>query len=289
MVGGIDRNGTTRVPRVLGTQVSSNVRLARGTTSTMAVWSSIDGTSFGVYAREINNDGSFGPLLAIGSGDGPVVAFDGQDWLVVWIGEDGIMTALLRAHQAGAPVVRTLAPSGQQQVTPAVASRGSDFFVAWQERIPGAEYNDKGAFVDREGLITTTPVVLATPKAITWGIDIAASGSIYLVAITADGGVSLKSTRPIPGVFVSGIVTDSAQPRVRPRADGGFAILFGTQTTGRFTTINPAGEVKLDMKLPYGTDFLEENGNVEVIYTADDGLGPVYLDTFTTRRRAAGR
>jgi hypothetical protein len=288
MVGGIDRNGTTRLPRVLGTKVSSNVRLARGTTSTMAVWSSVAGTSSEVCAREINDDGTFGPLLAVGSGDGPVVAFDGQDWLVVWVG-DGIMTALLRAHQGIAPVVRTLAPSGQQQATPAVASRGSDFFVAWQERIPGAEYDDKGAFVDREGFITTTPVLLAKPKAITWGIDIAASGSTYLVAITSDGGVSLKSARPIPGVLVSGIVSDSAWPRVRAHVDGGFAILFHTRTTGRLTMLNPLGEVKLDTKLPYGADFLEENGNVEVIYTADDGFGAVYLDTFTARRRAAGR
>jgi hypothetical protein len=282
MVGGIDRSGTTRVPRVLGTQVRSNVRLARGTTSMMAVWSSVDWPSSEVYAREINDDGSFGPLLAVGNGDGPAVAFDGQDWLVVWE-SDQIMSALLRAHQVTAPVAQLLVPTGHQQARPAVASRGSDFLVTWLQYVPGAEYEYDGAFVDREGMTTTPPMLLATPTTTAWVLDVAASGSRYLLVIDD----IFTPGPPIPGVLVRSVLADR-QPRVRPRAGGGFAILFSTTYTTHFTTINAAGDVTLDTKLPYGTDFLEENGSVEVIYTADNGLGALYFDALTPRRRAVG-
>lgn len=273
MVGGIDRDGTTRVPRVLATGAFGNVRLARGATSTMAVWAG--------YAREINDDGSFGPLLAVGSRANPAIAFDGQDWLVVW--QDGqIMTALLRAHQTTPPIVRTLAPTGQQQVSPVVASRGSDFLVAWLERVPGAEYEYDGAFVDRDGMTTTPPMLLATPTTTAFVLDIAASGSRYLLVIDD----LFTPGSPIPDVLVRRVGTDT-QPRVRPHAGGGFATLFSTIDATHFMTLDALGEVTFDTTLPYGTDFLEENGSVKVVYSPDYGLGGVYLDTFTTRRRAA--
>jgi hypothetical protein len=303
MVGGIDRSGLRRTPRLLGASAQDAVRLARGAASTMAVWAT-GGNSPQIYAREIADTGTLGPPLLIGNGFEPAVAFDGDDWLVVWrsLGPlPQVMTALVRGQQqTDVPIVRTLSPSTNTQYEPVVASRGSDFFVVWQEQ-GSFSLGQKCAFVDRGGMTASASMTLTPSRLLAssfaWGMDVAANGTGYLVAVVTNGDpFSLVPSSPIPDVLVSGVQADPGftgpnpnHPRVRPRANGGFAILFSsTLGEGRFTTISARGEVTSDTMLPYGRDFLETNGAIDVLYTPDNSLGAVYFDTFTMRRRAVG-
>jgi hypothetical protein len=289
MIGGIDSNGAVRAPRLLASPVDvrTRVRLARGLTSAMAVWS--DGSS--VFAQELNDGGFWGVLIPLGAGKDPGVAFDGEEWLVVWSnGEQPaqIMSAQIHSRLLRGPLFHKVSPSSLAQTGAVVASRGTDFLVVWQEN--AAVNTFTAAYVDRNSFTSSPAMILAGSEAVAT-LDVAASGRLYLVAIqTAFGNFNLPPTSTIPDILVSGTHSPGVQ-RVRPRPDGGFDVLSeGIDRPLRFTIINKLGDITVDTRLPLrvdSADFVENDGRVTVAYsTAPDRQ--LVLQKFTLRRRIAG-
>jgi hypothetical protein len=146
------------------------------------------------------------------------------------------------------------------------------------------------AYVDRGGFTSSPPMILVGSEAVAT-LDVAASGRLYLVAIqTAFGNFNLPPTSTIPDILVSGTHSPGVQ-RVRPRPDGGFAVLSeGIDRPLRFTIINNLGDITRDATIPLrvdSADFIESDGRIQVAYsTAQDRQ--LLLQTFTLRRRITG-
>ncbi len=287
MIGGINSDGSLRAPRTLAAPATARVSLERGKTSTMAVWST-GGSQPEVFAQELNDSGHAGAPIPLGFGNDPSVAFDGDDWLVVWSDLESmpqVMSALIRGLLLPGPVVQKVSPSPGGQTKPVVASRGKDFLVVWLEYGVGLDFD--AAFVDRNGF-TASPMMMLAGTDYVSGLDLAANGDKYLLAVsTFSHNIGLTPTSTIPGIIVSGF--PSGLPRVRPRSDGGFAILVSGFSPARLVLIDALANVTFDGSLPFASsesDFIERDGRIDVAYTSCPFNDPqLFFDSFALRRR----
>src|SRR5258708_28074905 len=102
------------------------------------------------------------------------------------------MTALIRGFLLPGPAIRKLAPSANAQTKPVVASRGKDFLVVWVENAAALDFN--ATYVDRNGF-TSSPVMRLAGTGYVYGLDLAANGDLYFLAVvTASGNIGLTPT-----------------------------------------------------------------------------------------------
>lgn len=141
--------------------------------SYLAVWADQRGSSTDIYGTRVSAAGAvldpkgFAISTATGGQYKPRIAFDGTNYLVVWIdsrsGEYDIYAA--RVSKAGA----VLDPSGiavstakGMQRTPSVSFGGSNYLVVWEDRrnvsqdIYGARISTAGSVLDNKGFAICT-------------------------------------------------------------------------------------------------------------------------------------
>src|ERR1041385_2072213 len=90
-----------------------------------------------VTGQLMRDDGSTEPPFVIGNGLDPDVATDGKQWLVVWQTNEIVPqianTIVTSDLDVVSPPNTLLVRSDNMQTLPVVASRGSDYLVAWNE------------------------------------------------------------------------------------------------------------------------------------------------------------
>src|SRR6185369_197348 len=234
-LGGIDRGASHARPAgalAIGNERVSNLRIARSDNATLVLWLAQNPASPG-YAQLrglILRDGS--PLVptqafTLGDAAGAEVASDGHEWLVVW---QTFVTSRLEMRSTiitangtiVAPEGLPLAPANdaqQGQLNIAVASRGTDFLVAWTE-----DHSNGRQLLATSVSTAGTPVgVMDLAGGPINGIKIAANGRFYLIVVNANN-IGFPVTSIIPDILVAGV--PDAPFAVHARGDG-FAVLHG--------------------------------------------------------------
>lgn len=252
-------------------QVGSVVQTAHAAEGTLAVWSQDEH----VMAQFIRDDGSWDEPFVIGNGAAPEVASDGEQWLVVWEAKSQIASTIVTRDRT---VVATggalLAPSVSVQSHPAVASRGSDYLVAWSEQQAATQL--MAIHVSSAGNANGSALNVASTSG---AIQVAVSGQTYLIA--AENVVSAASD-----ILVISVASD--QPwRVRGYP-GGFALLEGSPIRTRFIDLH--GNIEQGGVLPLDAisfDFLFDGSRLVVAYEQSDGYlsSGLFLETYAPRRR----
>jgi hypothetical protein len=283
MLGGVDASFVPRPVRSLAAPAPTPVRLARGRDATLAVWSS-EGDAPRIYAQRIADSGGIAAPILLGSGRTPAVAFDAENWLVVWESATDIplvMSTLVSAsgislQPGGSP----LSPTDARQSHPAVASRGTDFLVAWIESPPAARPQLRAVGIGRAGQPTGDAMTLADSQYFT-ALDVAAGDGQYLLVVgTLEGNIGLPITSTISGILVAGA---PAPFRVRPRAGSGFLILAGSPP--HVIVIDRDANAFEGGTLPIKAtsfDFVVDGDRLIVAYAFDRA----YVQTFGGRQRA---
>jgi hypothetical protein len=298
LAGGVDADGHSRTPRVLGTSSTYGPpRLSRGRTSTLAVWGGGSAPAH-VYAQELPD----GRLIDLGAGSAPAVAFDGDGWMVVWVANTGsplqLLSALVHPGEIGATAARAVLPSPRSQFAPALASRGGDFLVVWQEDQHPGGFATKAALADRSGVATGSEFdVVDRPYGD--GLAVAASSGMYFICVLKTGLSSFSVATLSPDILL-GTASLSGAPallRVHDRAEGGFALLWGFAPSAlRFISLSTRGDIVQDAIVPRAisqmtsneADFLDDRGRLTLVYGSHSWFPRLFLETFTFRRRAVG-
>jgi len=271
--------GDVRGVREIAPAGSSVSRIAHASAGTLTVWSQ-DGR---VMARFQRDDDRFDPPFVLGDGRDPDVATDGDQWLVVWEKESQIASTIVTADRiVVSPGGTLLARSVSAQSHPAVASRGSDYLVAWSQQEAAAQLMAIG--VSTSGNPNGGVLDLASTRLAIQQIQIAVSGRRYL--IVAQNDLGFPATSLVPDIFVAGVPAD--QPfRVRGH-DGGFALLEGSPIRIHF--IDLLGNDQPGNVLPIAArsyDFLFDGPRLMLAYEQPDGYvsSTLFLETFAPRRR----
>ena len=291
-IGGLDRNTLqTRVSRpvTLQTEHLFNLHLSRSRNAALVLWSALlaSGKSE-VRASIIPNDGSPQINLTLPAATAAEVASDGDHWLAVWQSEGDtpqvLSTIITSQGIVVSPEGTPLAPSASAQRNVAIASRGSDYLVAWTENGPAS------------GLLMAIGVSSAgTPSggAMTLAggpigeIRIAANGRLYLIVVHASN-IGFPVTSIVPDILAAGV--PEMPVSVKPRADG-FAVLHGSPL--RTTYVDALGNHSdggvLTQSL-YDFDFLYDGPRLVLARTVSDGWSSqVLLDLYDPRIRVTGR
>ena len=284
MLGGVDRNFAVRPARSLAAPAPARVRLARGKDATLAVWSS-EGDTPQVFAQRIADNGGIASPVLLGAGHAPAVAFDGENWLAVWESADSarqILSSVVTGSGINLGAAR-VSPSDGQQTLPVVASRGTDFLVAWIETPPSLRPQLRAIGVGRAGQPNGSVMTFADSQYFTT-LDLGASGRQYLLVVqTLDNNIGLPVTSIIPDILVAGMPGPYGPLRVRPRASGGFIILSGSPL--HETTIDRDGNAFDGGALPItadSVDFVVDGDRLVVAYSR----GRAFVQVFGGRERA---
>jgi hypothetical protein len=276
MLGGLDANGAPRPVEVFAAPAQSKVELARFAGRTLAVWST-GGADPQVYAQLVG-----GTPQLLGIGDQAKVATNGSNALVVWRQAGKIVSSIVTAAgEVLSPNGMQLAPVSLDQSLPAVASRGSDYLVAWAHV---QNYNDLTAIgVSNEGFPSGGVMTLAATRDAITAIDMAASGRLYLITVANRAGdIGLGVTSIVQDILVNGV--EEGVLRVRGRQGGGFSILHGGAPL-RVANIDGFGNVASDSALPISAssaDFVLDGGRMVLAYSNDT---QVYVEMFGPRVR----
>ena len=263
------------------------VKIAHARGGTLGVWSD----SSAVWAQFIQDEGGYDAPFMLGQGTEPDVASDGTDWLVVWQTTDPrpqiTSTIVTNDRTVVSPGGLVLARSTSAQTFPAVASRGTDYLVAWDELNATSELTALG--VSPSGNPNGGVMHLAGTRGGIEEIQIAVSGRQYLVVAQNDAGdIGFPVTSIVQDILVAGV--DAFQPwRVRG-SDSGFALLEGSGPI-RTRFIDTLGNDRIGQPLPLIVntyDFLYDGTSLILAYEQSDGYlsSKVFVDTIAPRRRA---
>jgi hypothetical protein len=271
-LGGMNRDGSVRTPRLLAllppVPGGIDAHLARGNGATLVVWSS----ALHVYGTLAYDDGTTA-MLTLGDGHEPDVAFDGSEWLVVWIGPGAQIASSLVSANGSATAPNMLAPSQYAQTHPAVASRGTDFLVAWAEQRDLPQVMAIG--VARSGFPSGSPLDLAASTVLS-DVQVAASGRFYLIVV-ASPEIGFPVTSIIPDILVAGV--REYQPyAVHAKPGGGFVVL----ENGQLRIVDAFGHDRLGGALR-ADDFAFDGTRFVTVSTRD---GEVGVDIAEPRQRA---
>ncbi len=181
----------------------------------LAIWKEVLDSTGETYAIEGVRLSSEGELLdprpiLISSGERdsrPAVAFGGEKYLAVWLGENtfDIFGALIDTSGMVGSIIEIAVVPGIQ-TNPQVASNGDDFFVVWEDYgthwpnidITGARVTSEGNVLDPTGIFIATaqdpeelPWVSFDGRnyVVVWRKSAAGSAEIRLSRVTPDGEV----------------------------------------------------------------------------------------------------
>jgi hypothetical protein len=292
-IGGLDRGAMqARVPRpvMLQTEHLYNLRLSRSRNAALVLWSALlaSGKSE-VRVSIIPDDGSPQMNLTLPGAKTADVASDGDHWLAVWLSDEQspqVLTTIITAQGiAVSPDGTPLVPSTSAQAGVAVASRGSDYLVAWTENGPTSGLL-KAIGMSSGGTPSGGTMTLAGGPIP--GVSISASGRLYLIVVQAPN-IGFPVTSIVPDILVAGV--PEGPVNVKPR-DGGFAVLHGSPL--RATFVDALGNHSDGGVLPfdsyYAFDFLYDGPRLVLARVAPDGWSSqVLLDLYDPRVRVTGR
>jgi hypothetical protein len=167
----------------------------------------------------------------------------------------------------------------------AVASRGSDYLVAWAESGP-ASGQLMAIGVSSSGTPSGGTMTLAGGAIAE--VQIAASGRLYLIVVKAPN-IGFPVTSIVPDILVAGV--QDGPVNVQPRA-GGFAVFYGAPVRATYVDAlghhSDGGVLPVDLYYPF--DFLYDGPRLVLARVAPDGWSSqVLLDLYDPRVRAAGR
>ena len=203
-------------------------------TNYLVVWAdNRAGDSTDIYAARVSPTGTIldgtGIPISVATRDqnAPAVAFDGTNYLVVWVdGRSGTATDIYgsRVTKAGSVLDTTGIPisvATRNQITPAVAFDGTNYFVVWQDfragvdpSIYGTRVTTTGTVLSGAGTPLSTNIDAVTPA-------LAFDGTNYLVVWSRSGAI--EGTR----VSKAGAVLDGSGIVISgPRLDQLPAIAF---------------------------------------------------------------
>lgn len=217
----VDLSGKPRSgPFPIATSVSQGVDVTWIGSALLAVW--VQSESNGdIYGRRLQSDGTLldSQPLAIATGPemqkNPSIAFNGQDTLVAWTGERGVIATALRkmdgsitprADSGGAKISQV----AQDQTSPSITHDGRRIAVLWNEA-PGVRFSFPTASVEerRETVVPLSPVLrFSAPLLSSNGRQ-----SIAVGVLNADGKISIVASRidevgtvldPVPLMIGSG-------------------------------------------------------------------------------------
>lgn len=292
-IGGLDRGALqARVPRpvMLQTEHLYNLRVSRSRNATLVLWSALPASGKSeVRVSIIPDDGSSQINLTLPNARTAEVASDGDHWLAVWLSDElrpqVLSTIITSQGIAVSPDGTPLAPSASAQNSVAVASRGSDYLVAWTE--DGATSGLlKAIGVSSAGTPSGGTMTLAGGPI--QGVTIAASGRLYLIVVQAPN-IGFPVTSIVPDILVAGV--PEAPVSVKPRADG-FAVLHGSPLRATYVDVlgNHSDGGVLPIDPYYAFDFLYDGPRLVLARVAPDGWSSqVLLDLYDPRVRATGR
>ncbi len=151
---------------------------------------------------------------AIASESDPVVAWNGTNYLVVWVdarnGNSDIYGTLIdtSGRVLGSDSV-PISVAGGEQVTPSVAWNGSAFLVAWDDARNGG-HDIYGTEVSATGTVSSpTGVAYSTAAGDQTAPSVTANGSSFLVAwVDARSGVSFEDDIYATRISAGGLVQD---------------------------------------------------------------------------------
>jgi hypothetical protein len=143
--------------------------LAFDGTNYLVAWADYrNGLNYHIYGSRINQMGGVldpsGIAISTWSGQIPVVAFDGTNYLVVWEGFYAVYGA--RVNQAGTvldPSGIMISSTANYQFSPAVAFDGTNYLVAWDDCRDGISYDIYGAHVSPAGVVLDTIALSTQP------------------------------------------------------------------------------------------------------------------------------
>jgi hypothetical protein len=280
----VDRTGTaldaTRLPIAVDdatTQVSPAV--AFGGTDHLVTWVSwnpTDGPSIG--ARRVTRAGAVLDGVSIPPGEdvpnSSAVVSDGRAFLAIWTSDPGIVAVRLDPSGAVVDDVFLVSTAMNAQLTPAVASDGTNSFVVWADNrhgdleIFGARVTPRGEILDGAGILIAAS---AGPELIRPDPAVAFDGTNFLVvwneADPNDDSGDLTGARVSPAGVVldpTGIPLSTAESRKWGAAlafDGSNflvvwvddAVATGARTLG--VRVSPAGAVLDPAPILVGTRY----------------------------------
>ncbi|MBM3323180.1 hypothetical protein FJY69_06860, partial [candidate division WOR-3 bacterium] len=195
----------------------SGPALAYDGTNWLAVWSEMRGANADVYGQRFTGTGvrlDAEPFLVSGAADdqsGPVVGFDGANWLVAWEDERWGNVDLYAARVS--PAGRVLDSLGisvfrgsYAQGKPALAFDGTNWLVAYDNWVTNT-HDVFARFVSPAGVVDTHTVRIATASGNLYAPALAFDGANYL-AVWTDGRASVSKVR-CARVTTAGAVLDT--------------------------------------------------------------------------------
>jgi hypothetical protein len=183
-------NAIDSIPIRIGRSYGSNA-IAFGTIDYLAVWAYWDSlTSIDIYGARVDSDGNVldtnNIIISSDAGwqQGPDVAFDGTNFMVVWLdGPDGDRKIFgTRVNQSGVVLDTSgiLISSFVSGSNPSIAFDGINYMVVWSD-----VFNIYGALVDQSGTVISSDIPLSnTVIGQQWHPKITFDGTNYIITWT---------------------------------------------------------------------------------------------------------
>jgi hypothetical protein len=190
--------------------------VAFDSTNYLVLWADERNGTWNIYGARVNESGvvldSVGIAFSTAVDDQtrPTVAFDGTNYLVVWVDDRNGSGDIYGAQVSVGGIV--LDPSGiaistaaNQQWYPRLVFDGTNYLVVWQDGVPGSNFDIYGARVDIGGIVLDPAgIPIATAAATQQDPALAFDGTNYLVSWKSGSECGVRETR----VSVGGVVLD---------------------------------------------------------------------------------
>jgi hypothetical protein len=199
---------------VLNNQYSPSV--AFDETNYLVVWEDYrHGDTSDIYGARVNPAGvvldsnSFSISTATGDQKSPSVAFDGTNYLVVWVDyrndSDYADIYGARVNQAGVVLdtsVNAIAIAPYPQWFPSVAFDGTNYLAVWQDERNGGRIDVYGARVNQAGVVLDSNGIVISTHA-TWFVypSVVFDGTNYLVAWENQSDIYGAKVNPLGSVI----------------------------------------------------------------------------------------
>ncbi|MCX6841757.1 MAG: hypothetical protein NTX53_05700 [candidate division WOR-3 bacterium] len=259
-----------------GTQAYASV--AFDGTNYLVVWQDYRNGNYDIYGTRVSTAGvdqdSIGIAITTSTGalNDPAVAFDGTNYLVVWMDYgSGSYYDIYGARVSTAGVVQD--PSGiaisaamNVQQCPAVAFDGTNYLVVWQDNRSGSSYSDiygarvsqSGSVLDPAGILISSntptssqesPAVAfdGTNYLVVWHDNRNGNNDIYGARVSTAGVVQDPS-----GIAISTATSDQQYPAVafgggyylvvwQDNRSGSYSDIYGARVSQSGSVLDPAG------------------------------------------------